>query len=91
MAYRLLYLPGVEKDIQALPGRVIERVRHGLERLAENPRLGKPLHGELVPFWSYWVGDYRAVYEIRDEELIVLVVMLGHRREIYERARRKRR
>ena len=91
MAYRLLYLPGAEKDIRALPGGVAKRVRHGLERLAENPRLGKPLHGELVPFWSYRVGDYRVVYEIRDEELIVLVVMLGHRREIYERALRRRR
>lgn len=90
MAYQLLYLPGAEKDIQALPGRVIERVRRGLERLAENPRLGKPLHGELVPFWSYRVSDYRVVYEIRDEELVVLVVMVGHRREIYEQARRKR-
>jgi mRNA interferase RelE/StbE len=91
MAYRLLYLPGAEKDIQELPGSVIVRVRRGLERLAENPRLGKPLHGELVPFWSYRVGDYRVVYEIKDEELIVLVVTLGHRREIYEQARRKRR
>jgi mRNA interferase RelE/StbE len=89
MAYQLLYLPGAEKDIQALPGSVIKRVRRGLERLAENPRLGKSLHGELAPFWSYRVGDYRVVYEILDEELIVLVVMLGHRREIYERARRK--
>lgn len=91
MAYQLLYLPGAEKDIQALPGSVIGRVRRGLEQLVENPRLGKPLHGELVHFWSYRVGDYRVVYEIRDEALIVLVVMLGHRREIYERARRKRR
>ena len=91
MAYQLLYLPGAEKDIQALPGSVIGRVRRGLEQLAENPRLGKPLHGELVHFWSYRVGDYRVVYEIRNDELIVLVVMLGHRREIYERARRKRR
>ena len=91
MAYRLLYLPGAEKDIQALPGSVIKRVRRGLERLAENPGLGKPLHGELVSFWSYRVSDYRVVYEIRDDELIVLVVMLGHRREIYELARRRRR
>jgi mRNA interferase RelE/StbE len=90
MAHRLLYLPGVERDIRALPGRVAERVRHGLERLAEDPRLGKPLHGDLAPFWSYRVGDYRVVYEIRDKELVVLVVMLGHRRAIYERARRKR-
>ncbi|HEY6065877.1 MAG TPA: type II toxin-antitoxin system RelE/ParE family toxin, partial [Thermoanaerobaculia bacterium] len=67
-----------------------ERVRHGIERFAESPRLGKRLAGELAPFWSYRVGDYRIVYEIRDDELIILVVMLGHRREIYERARRKR-
>jgi len=90
MAYRLLYLPGAEKDISSLPGSVAGRVRNGVERLAENPRLGKRLAGDLVPFWSYRVGDYRVVYEVRDDELIVLVVMLGHRREIYERARRKR-
>ncbi len=42
--------------------------RSGLERLAENPRLGGPLHGDLVPFWSHRVDDDRAVYEIRDEE-----------------------
>jgi mRNA interferase RelE/StbE len=89
MAYRLLYLPGAEKDIRALPGRVAERLRNGVEHLAENPRLGKRLAGELVPLWSR-VGDYRVVYEIRDDELIVLVVMLRHRREIYERVRRKR-
>jgi mRNA interferase RelE/StbE len=91
MPYRLLYLPGAEKDIRALPGSVAGRVRNAVERLAENPRLGKRLAGELVPFRSYRVGDYRVVYEIRDQELIVLVVMLGHRREIYLRARRKRR
>ena len=91
MPYRLLYLPGAEKDVRALPAHVAERVRNGAERLAESPRLGKPLAGELVPFWSYRVGDYRIVYEIRDDELIVLVVLLGHRRAIYERARRKRR
>ena len=89
MAYRLLYLPGAEEDIRDLPGSVTARVRSALERLAENPRLGRPLHGELVPCWSYRVGDYRIVYEIRGEELFVLVVMLGHRRAIYERARRK--
>ncbi len=90
MAFRLLYLPGAARDVRELPASVAERARRGLERLAEIPRLGKPLQGELRPFWSYRVGDYRIVYEIRDEELVVLVVMLGHRREIYERARRHR-
>ena len=89
MAHRLLYLPGAVRDIRELPAAVAERARRGLERLAENPRLGKPLQGELRPFRSYRVGDYRVVYEIRDDELVVLVVMLGHRREVYERARRR--
>ena len=62
MAYRLLYLPGAEKDIHALPERIAQRVRHGLEQLAEKPRLGKPLHGELARFWLY-VGDCRIVYK----------------------------
>jgi mRNA-degrading endonuclease RelE of RelBE toxin-antitoxin system len=69
---------------------VAGRVRKASERPAENPRLGKRLAGELVPFWSYRVGDYGIVYEIREVTLVVLVVMVGHRRAIYERARRKR-
>ena len=91
MPFRLMYLPGAVRDVRGLPAGVAERTRRGLERLAEDPRLGKPLQGELRPFWSYRVGDYRIVYEIRDGELVVLVVMIGHRREIYERALRRRR
>jgi mRNA interferase RelE/StbE len=90
MPYRLLYLPGAARDIRALPAAVAVRVRKAVERLGQDPRLGKRLAGELAPFWSYRVGDYRIVYEIRDEELVVRIVMLGHRRAIYERARRKR-
>jgi mRNA interferase RelE/StbE len=89
MAYRLLYLPGAERDVRKLPADIAERARRGLEKLAEEPRLGKPLRGELTPFWSYRVGDYRIVYEIRDKDLVVLIVLLGHRREIYQRARRR--
>jgi len=90
MAYRLLYLPGARKDLLGLPREVARRARKALEKLAAEPRLGKPLRGELAPFWSYRAGDYRIVYEIRDRDLVVLVLLIGHRREIYERARRKR-
>ena len=90
MRYRLLYLPGALKDARDLPPAVVGRVRNAIEKLGENPRLGKRLTGELTPYWSYRVGDYRILYEIQEQALIVLVVMLGHRRAIYERARRKR-
>ncbi len=90
MSYRLLYLPGAARDLIELPAGVARRARKALERLAEEPRAGKPLHGELSPWWSFRVGDYRIVYEICESEIVVLVVMVGHRREIYERARRRR-
>ena len=90
MAYELRYLPSVKKDLAGLPRSVASRVRNALEYLAENPRAGKPLKADLAPFWSYRVADYRIVYEIREREIVVLVVMIGPRGEIYRRARRHR-
>lgn len=90
MAYRLLYLPGAASDLGALPAPVAARARSGLEALARNPRLGKPLKGPLRDLWSYRVGDYRVVYEIRRGALVVLVLTIGHRRAVYERVRRIR-
>ena len=91
MAYRLLYLPGVEKDLRALPEIVVTRVRNAVERLLERPQIGKRLTGELARLWSYRVGDYRIVYDIRKGELVVLIIAIGHRRAIYEAARRRER
>ena len=52
---------------------------------AENPRLlGKQLTGKLSPYWRYRVGDYRIVVDIRDHALIILVIALDHRRQVYK-------
>lgn len=53
--------------------------------VAADPRKsGRPLKGELGEFWRYRVGDYRILCEIRDDELIILVTTIGHRREVYD-------
>lgn len=53
--------------------------------VAVDPRQsGKPLKGEFGEFWRYRVGDYRVLCEIRDDELVILAAMIGHRREVYE-------
>ncbi len=55
-----------------------------IEKL-ENPRVrGKALVGNLRGLWRYRVGAYRIFCEIRDRELIILVVEIGHRRKIYD-------
>jgi mRNA interferase RelE/StbE len=56
------------------------------ERLAlmANPRsIGQALHGQLGDFWKYRVGDYRLIANIEDDRLLILVIRIGHRREVY--------
>jgi mRNA interferase RelE/StbE len=51
----------------------------------DNPRrFGRPLAGELKGLWRYRVSDYRIVAKIEDDLFIVLVVTVGHRREVYD-------
>jgi mRNA interferase RelE/StbE len=54
-----------------------------LDDLERDPFQGKPLTGELKGRYSYRVGSYRIVYLIRRHELLVLVIDVGHRRDIY--------
>lgn len=47
-------------------------------------RFGKALNADLLGLWRYRVGDYRILCQIKDGELLVLVVAVGHRKNIYE-------
>ena len=52
--------------------------------MLKNPRSrGKMLVGNLSGFWRYRVGDYRLICRIQDAELVIVVVEIGHRREVY--------
>jgi mRNA interferase RelE/StbE len=52
---------------------------------ADDPRrFGRALTGDLKGLWRYRVGDYRIVAKIEDDHLIVLIVTVGHRREVYD-------
>ena len=52
----------------------------------ENPRIyGKALSANLAGLWRYRVGDYRIIAKIEDDKLIILIVTIGHRREIYDK------
>lgn len=50
---------------------------------ADPRRFGKGLKADLAGLWRYRVGDYRVLCQIRDGELLVLVVAVGHRRDVY--------
>jgi mRNA interferase RelE/StbE len=62
-------------------------LRYLRERIAncDDPRrFGKALSHNKADLWRYRVGDYRIICEIQDRKLVVLVIAVGHRREIYE-------
>lgn len=61
------------------------RIVAAIDRLTETPHLGAALKGDLRGLRRLRVGDYRVVYEVRDEELVVLVVRAAHRRDAYRR------
>jgi mRNA interferase RelE/StbE len=83
MSYRVVLARSVQKELDRLPAEVVERVLSHLETLEANPRPTgvKKLRGR--PAYRLRSGDYRIIYEIHDRELRVLVITVGHRRDIY--------
>ncbi len=76
------------RQLAQLDNAVAQRIRKFLQQgiaPLENPRaLGQKLHDKtLGEFWKYRVGDYRLITSIEDDRLVVLVIQIGHRREIY--------
>ena len=67
---------------------IAARIFEELDEIAklEDPRVrGKSLTGNLAGVWRYWVGDFRILCDIDDGRLVILVVDVAHRREVYKR------
>lgn len=60
-----------------------KRMAQVLDDLQHNPFQGKPLKGQLKGRWSYCVGVYRIIYAIFRNQLLIVVIDIGHRRDIY--------
>ena len=85
-SYRLEFTTGADRQFRNLPKDVQERLTPHIDALIRNPRPSgiKKLKGDDNAY-RLRVGDYRVLYEIHDMRLLVLVVKIGHRREIYRK------
>lgn len=63
--------------------RIRDYLRQRVQPLDDPRQLGMPLKGELAGLWRYRVGDHRIICEIVDERITVIVIRIGHRREVY--------
>lgn len=91
MSYRLRFHPRARRDFLALDRQVRDRIAARLDSMAEAPRSPTTvaLHGNLKGLRKLRVGPYRVAYVVDDDERVVTVTDVGHRRAIYRRAGRR--
>ncbi|HEY5304120.1 MAG TPA: type II toxin-antitoxin system RelE/ParE family toxin [Acidimicrobiales bacterium] len=85
MIYQVVLSPSATRQLRKFAPDIRRRIQAVLELLAENPR--PPAATRLVGGAGEWrvrTGDYRVIYEIHEGRLLVLVLRMGHRREVYE-------
>lgn len=76
------------KVIQKLDSETKQKIQHFINEILpnlDNPRqIGKALQGNLKGLWRYRVNNYRLIVQIKDNELIILIVEIGHRKDVYK-------
>ncbi|MCL1467545.1 type II toxin-antitoxin system RelE family toxin [Argonema galeatum] len=86
MSYQIEILPSAKRELDALPLQVRERIDKAFEALAINPRPPgvKAMQG-YKGLLRIRVGKYRVIYRVEDDRLVVIIVQVGHRCDVYRR------
>ena len=88
MAWRIEFDPRAAKELNKLGSpqarRIVKFLSARVSKLQDPRSIGEALQGRLGQLWKYRIGDYRLIVDIRDHVLVVLVVRVGHRREVYK-------
>jgi len=86
--YALVFLTSAKKEFKKLDSVAQKRIKEKLILLVENPEILKnnikPLKGEHQGLFRLRVNQYRVVFQIKDDELIITIIRVGHRKEVYE-------
>lgn len=84
MTYKIVSTPKFAKNFKKLDPFVRKQIKSYLNRVTDNPRAkGKALVANRTGQWRYRIGAYRVIVNIQDNELIILALEVGHRRDIY--------
>jgi len=83
--YALLYTREAKKKIEKLDPSIKKIIKKAIESLKTNPLKGKALSYELAGLRSLRASDYRIIYRVKEKQLIIIVISVGYRREVYKR------
>jgi len=82
--YSLSFKKSVAKDLRNIPNKDVQRILKSIERLRQNPRSNGCVKLSGQECYRVRQGVYRIIYEIQDENLIILVVKVAHRSTVYK-------
>jgi mRNA interferase RelE/StbE len=88
LTWEVLYTHTAKAAIRKLDPGTRNKVRAAVDELAKDPLQGKPLSFTLKGLRSWRTGDWRIIYRAEAERVVLVVVTIGHRRDVYERVRR---
>lgn len=85
-SYKIEFDRKVKKDLKSVDIQDIKRIKAAIQKLGNNPRPEgcKKLKGNKQDYYRIRVGNYRVIYTINDNVLLVLIIRIGHRSEIYK-------
>lgn len=84
--YSLSFKNSVTKDLRNIPNKDVQRILNTIEELRQNPRSEGCVKLSGQEYYRVRQGVYRIVYEIQDENLIILVVKIAHRNTVYKQS-----
>jgi len=84
-SYAILFTREAKRNVDKLDPSIRKIIKKAIESLAINPVKGKSLAYDLAGLRSLRTSDYRIIYRIREKELLIIVIAVGHRREIYKK------
>ncbi len=87
--YNIFYTEEAKFVIDRLTPKKQRQIKDAVERIAQNPSLGKYLTQELAGMWSYRSGDFRIIYRVEHRQLVVIILTIGHRKDLYKKIVRR--
>ena len=82
MPFQVFFHEKAAAELRKMDNPIKERIKKEIKTLENYPEKGKHLH--YCGFWSLRAGDYRAIYEIKKSEEKIIILHVGHRKDIYE-------
>lgn len=86
-SYRVRFTPEASRLIASLPPETKRLIRSAIDDLRQDPYKGSELSGEFAGYRSLKPRRYRIIYRVNEEELLLEIFHVGHRREVYETLR----